>query len=825
MDEILFFVILITILIAVLLQRGQQIKLFKNLDTENKKRFQFLYKKLTEIRDRQNRLFQLFQDAELKKDIEKEEKIDVEVVEKIIPEEVVEKIEQKEEVLEKEEIVEEKQKLPIEEIDIHEVIENLKKPRETSQKSPSEEKPPKEEKRKFAFPNFEEFISEHLSKIAIVILVLGLSFLVKYAIDEDWIGEIGRVGIGVLAGGILIALAHKLRKSYKAFSSVLIGGGLSILYFTIYIAFQDYGIIPSQAIAFVILVLITMFAVVLSILYDRQELAVLAILGGLSSPLMVSTGTGNYIVLFSYTALLNVGMLVLAYFKRWNVVNWFSYVCTIILFASWVTYTFNYKHDTFPHIGALLFATLFYVIFFLMNIINNVKEKNQFRASEISLLVSNTFLYYSAGMFILHDFIPEYKGMFTVLIAVFNFVFAYSLFKKVLAKKIDQNLVYLLIGLILTFISLAAPIQLEGNYITIFWASEAVLLLWLSQKTGLKIIRNSSVIVSALTIVSLTMDINNAYQNLSQEVDVIPFLDKLLLTGLFTVGAFTLLYHLLKKEQIEDFNKYIPLTIYRSIIKIAAVIFLYSVLLFEIEYQVSQMYELRQAVNTYLATYNFLFVSALMYYAFRSKSVATQAITNILAGILIFTYLFQYQLYDFTVVRNNFVAGDTDVFSFIFHYFAVVLAFFVLLLFVLNIRKIYGKKSYAESLSLWVTSFIAIFILSVEVEHTVVAIFGNKYEISLLLKRSQQIGYPIIWGISGFLLMIRGMKFDNKQLRLISLTIFSVTILKLFLVDVWEMTAAGKIASFIILGILLLVLSFLYQKLKKLIFGEEDENN
>jgi uncharacterized membrane protein len=86
--------------------------------------------------------------------------------------------------------------------------------------------------------DLEKFIGENLlSKIGITVLVLGISFFVKYAIDQNWIKEGGRVIIGLIAGGILIGIAHRIRNSYRSFSSVLMGGGLTVFYFTIALHF------------------------------------------------------------------------------------------------------------------------------------------------------------------------------------------------------------------------------------------------------------------------------------------------------------------------------------------------------------------------------------------------------------------------------------------------------------------------------------------------------------------------------------------------------------------------------------------------------------
>ncbi|MPT33347.1 MAG: DUF2339 domain-containing protein, partial [Chryseobacterium sp.] len=215
------------------------------------------------------------------------------------------------------EIIEE-EKIPEEEIQ-PEIIENIPPIIKEEELSQTEQKidfsaenrvrevlPPKKswlENFKENNPDIEKFIGENLiNKIGILILVLGISFFVKYAIDKDWINEPARVGIGILAGALVMGIAHRLRKNYSAFSSVFVAGAISIFYFTIGIAFHDYHLF-SQTVAFVIMVVITIFSVFVSVSYDRKELAVLSLIGGFAVPFMVSTGEGNYKILFTYIAI------------------------------------------------------------------------------------------------------------------------------------------------------------------------------------------------------------------------------------------------------------------------------------------------------------------------------------------------------------------------------------------------------------------------------------------------------------------------------------------------------------------------------------------
>jgi uncharacterized membrane protein len=216
------------------------------------------------------------------------------------------------------------------------------------------------------------------------------------------------------------------------------------------------------------MLVITAFAVALALLYDRQEVAVIALVGGFASPFMASSGSGNYQSLFIYLIILNVGLLVIAYHKVWRLLNLLAFIFTAILFWSWL--------GTLPDVSAaviyrnaFIFATIFYVLFFAINIAHNIKENKRFIASDFGILLSNTTLYFSAGLYCLAQMDAiNYNGLFSASMGVFNLVASYFLFRN---RKTDPNILYLLIGITLTFVSLTAPLQLRGNHITLFWAS------------------------------------------------------------------------------------------------------------------------------------------------------------------------------------------------------------------------------------------------------------------------------------------------------------------------------------------------------------------
>lgn len=113
--------------------------------------------------------------------------------------------------------------------------------------------------------------------------------------------------------------------------------------------------------------------------------------------------------------------------------------------------------------------------------------------------------------------------------------------------------------------------------------------------------------------------------------------------------------------------------------------------------------------------------------------------------------------------------------------------------------------------------FTILYILSADLDTIGLLITKN----TDILRHTQKTGYTILWGVSSFILMILGMKLKKQSLRIFSLVLFAITLIKLFAYDISNISEGGKIVAFILLGILLLIISFMYQKVKKLVIDDE----
>jgi len=692
-------------------------------------------------------------------------------------------------------------------------------------------------------PDLEKFIGENLiNKIGILILVLGISYFVKYAIDKDWINEPARVGIGILCGAIVLGVAHRLRKNYAAFSSVLVAGAIAIFYFTIGIAFHEYHLF-NQTVAFLIMVVITAFSAVISLSYDRRELAVLSLIGGFAVPFMVSTGKGDYTVLFTYIAILNVGILALAYNKKWSIINILSYIFTVVLYGGWLIQDLN--TETPHHLGALVFGFVFYFIFILMNIINNMRTKGSFSGFELGILVSNTFLYYAAGMVILSDFHPEFKGLFTLSLALLNLLYSWFLYKKF---GLDKTAVYLLIGMTLTFATLVIPIQFEGNYITLFWAGEAVVLMWLAQKSKIIGYRFASVLVHVLMFISLVMDWNAIY-NSNRELTIIA--NPICFTAIIAVLSLYAVMWLLRNDS-ESYSKYnlsFVASEYRSFLKPITIVVFYFTGMFEVSYQAYNYVYGSASAFVFPVIWHLLFCAVLFHFLVRSKAIAYLRLASIIAMANIVLYAILFSNSAFYEHRDYIESGVLQRIAFYLHYVSLAIAIY----FAAGMYRMNREKPvfnfYKEPLFGWICALLLIFITSKElVLHGIVLsnspvtaadLQAHKsydyYKVNDLdslreiiaddnIHHAKDLIYrtalPVLWGIMAFIFLIFGIRRKSKTLRIMALALLGITILKLFLYDIRNASETGKIIAFILLGVLILIISFVYQKIKVLVLDD-----
>ena len=196
-------------------------------------------------------------------------------------------------------------------------------------------------------------------RIGIVILFFGISFLVKYAADRNVLPiELRLAGIALAAVAVLI-VGWRLRERPGAYGLVLQGGAVAVLYLTVFGAIKLYQLLPG-GLAFVLMVALVSLSGALAVLQNARSLALFGAAGGFITPILLSSGGGSHVMLFSYYALLNAGILGIAWFKSWRILNVLGFVFTFVIGAAWghSSYRPEYFGTTEPF---LILFFLFYV--------------------------------------------------------------------------------------------------------------------------------------------------------------------------------------------------------------------------------------------------------------------------------------------------------------------------------------------------------------------------------------------------------------------------------------------------------------------------------
>lgn len=634
-----------------------------------------------------------------------------------------------------------------------------------------------------------------LSKIGVVTLVLGIGFFVKYAIDRAWIGEAARVGIGVLTGGALVGLAYRLRRGYNLYAALMTGGGIAVLYITVTLAFREYYLF-SQSAAFAILIAITLFSVMLSLLYDRKELALFSLLGGYAAPLLVSTGNGNYVVLFTYLLILNSGMLAITLRRRWRIVGLASLLCTTAFYWTWLLLQFDDQRA-----GALLFALLFFAQFYLLALIDHLRSQRRLSPYQAVVLLAANFSMYASAVYLCIGQPVDWAGAATMAMAAVNAGVMIVLMRRGMA---DERLIRLVVALVVGFVALAVPVQLKGHAITLLWAVEAVILVWLRTRTDAPLFRIGAALLYTLATVSFVMDVSADY--LLPGGAMQPVVNPMFLTGAFFVASLAAGVLLLGRSERgrEGFD--------RSLLGWCTAAVAYVVPVLEIVYRFDRATpELAPFLQLVLAVFTAAYVAAAAYV------VRKQIGRKVWMYHAFYGFVVAYALVTLAVAppaqRYAFLAGDR-VGLLAVRYLALPALVYLFVVLARNLRTLPAKR--AEGLS-WGMVAAAVALLSSGLDVTVLLLGGGSDNYFALLHSVHTIGYPILWSLAATILMLWGLRVRNVLLRRISLALFALAVLKFYAFDIWSMSQAGRIVSFVALGAILLAVSFLMQKIRKLV--------
>ncbi len=682
----------------------------------------------------------------------------------------------------------------------------------------------------------EKYIGENIiSKIGIAILVIGVGIGAKYSIDHDLISPLTRILLGYAVGIGLALFGIRLKKSYADFSAVLVSGAIAIMYFITYAAYSFYSLMPQWA-AFALMVIMTGLTVFAAIRYDKQVIAHIGLVGAYGIPFLLGRQTSDVVVLYTYMAIINIGILSIALMKYWKSLYYSSFALTWLIFSMW--YFIDY--EPLMHRGIFwAFGTIFFATFYLTFIAYKLKHQEKFQFEDILLILANSFVFYGLGFAALNNFFEAkmYLGLFTLGNALLHACVSIIVYSR---KLYDRNLFYLIAGLALIFITIAIPVQLDGNWVTLLWAGEADLLFWISRSRKTVFYEKLAYGMMLLALASMVGDwtaMQDAYNVDIPETRRTPFLNVSFLTSLLFIGCFAFIFYTNKKTDVlQGAAKTDP---YKDLINfmIPAVMLLviYCSIRIEISIYWEQLYadsaktitpdgqeypsyyqneDYRSLKSIWLINYSLAFFAILMMFFLKYlKERSLQLVLIGLSAACILVFLSQ-GLYELSELRDNYL--DPTLSEYPKHLWNVYIRyisylFAAFLLFVMH-RFVYQHKAPEPQLNLKVGFDILL--------HSSILWVASSELITILemmhSNQSNKLGLSILWGLYALLLIAIGIWKNKKHLRIGAIVLFAVTLIKLIVYDLTHLDTISKTIVFVSLGLLLLIISFLYNKYKHL---------
>ena len=325
-------------------------------------------------------------------------------------------------------------------------------------------------------------------------MVFGVGYFLKYSFEQGWVGPAGRVAMAYLWGIVFLVAGDRFRKKgFGAFGLSLAGGGIAVLYFAAFAAFQIYHLF-DQTPSFLIMVLITVLASLLAILYDAKGLAVMGLVGGFLTPILLTTGQDNQIALMTYMTILNLGLLSIAFYKKWDILNSLGFSFTYLLYTAW--YASHYAgHKFWP---ALIFLNIFFLIYSVAPFAYQFFRKSSEQVRGFTILILNSLFAFGYSYAMIRDqFSLPWVSVISLFYTLVFLLLATFLYRRGVHK---QEAFVVFLAKAALFLIITVPIIFSRHWITVFWAVQGLTLLWMGATLDRKGLRAAGYGLLGITV-------------------------------------------------------------------------------------------------------------------------------------------------------------------------------------------------------------------------------------------------------------------------------------------------------------------------------------
>ena len=642
--------------------------------------------------------------------------------------------------------------------------------------------------------------------VGIVAVVACVGYFLKWSIERELIGPAGRVAVSVVVAlGMLVAGMRLLGKKYHLIGQGLLGGGLLTLYFSVYAAGSMYSLIPIT-VAFALMILVTLTAGVLSVKTGSLLVAVLGLAGGYLTPVMLRTPDPNLTVFYAYLLLLSIGIMAVARFRDWRILNVLAFVLTYALFIGSMDV---YKRADFP--VALTFLSAFFVVHSWIVTIRMIAQRKPSTVLETIHLTAN------AGMMALmgYHLIVEahgrpYPALLSLGLAVFYMLHVWAF----LAKRLtDRRLLVTLIALAGVFTTWTLPLVMEKESLTIAISLLAFMFLWLGGQLRSAFVQNlGHVLYGVVFFRLLWWDLPRNFGGHAGAVAPMSDYWEAMLDRLWTFGmsigsvaaAFVLerrrrrsLLSLTVPEQA-DTPRVVPASV-------ASRIFYWFVALFGFLFVYMEMDAMLAYGETFrLPVLTVLWCTMAGYFLYEylrgegGSRVMLAALWVFLAAAAIKIFAFDLASWDFD--PDDWVCGMAYaplIVTARLIDFGAVMALMLTAWWMVGVR----RESRAHQTVLGYGALVLFFVYA--------SLETNSF-LYWKMRSFQEGGLSSLWALFAIAFIAGGIWKNLRPLRYGGLALFAVVVAKVFLVDLSDMEVIHRVIAFMIVGLALLLGSFAY---------------
>lgn len=655
-----------------------------------------------------------------------------------------------------------------------------------------------------------------LNRIGAVALIFALAFFLKYAFDNDMITESVRVAIGIAIGAICLwGAALSARKGFQVFSQGLVGAGIAIQYLSVYASFNFYQLI-SQPVAFVLMSAVTVVAFSQAFRYNAFAVSALALVGGFCTPFLLSTGSEDMAGLFTYVALLNAGIImVLLRHELWFGLEPLALIGTYLVFGPWFASSFQ----TEDRWGAVGFLVLFWVLFHALDVYRSRRENARLHevrrlTATIHLLVFYNFLYQ-----LLEGAATEAATVGTLILAAVLIATAVFVDGTLPLRRLHYTFA-VVPGLLLVVV--ATGIQFHGTTRIILWSLEGVLAFWIGQQIGRKAVWLTAVL--HLLFVAVSLPFVHGMFAIGSIASHIPVFNARALAFGILGGSFFVARHA-AVHGITGFPRWV-----HDVLQGGWVAVLFSAIAVELSdgarwIAVDAGLQHQEHV-AYIRSMLLAVLWILVALPLLHRGISTGSRVLFYGSVLVVSAaaaIALVQSVTYAPLAAYTIGANVRVFA-----LAVVVVAAVILERMLA-RAEGGQPGTRTLRTVYrIVPVVALLVLaSSEIrdafEQRILA-WASSHDpsasaVTASLENLKQMTLSGAWVVLSAGLMSVGLWQRDRLLRIQSIVIFFLAILKVFLYDLSFLETAYRIVSFLALGVILLFVSYLYQKYRSVIFG------